>query len=50
MLSVPANRLGDVASFYCARRITDGDLTKFIGYFFDQRINPTQLWVSLTIS
>src|SRR2546423_11196751 len=50
MLSVPANRLGDVASFYCAGRITGSDLTKFFGYFFAQRINPTPIWVSLTLS
>ena len=50
MVSALANYLGDALRFLVARRVTSRDLSKVVGYFFDQRINTPQLSVSLRYS
>lgn len=46
MLPMLANCFRDTPRFSSTRGVTPNDLTKLVGYFFDQRINTPQLSVS----
>ena len=46
MLPMLANCFCDTPRFGSPRGVTPNDLTKLVGYFFDQRINTPQLSVS----
>ena len=46
MLPMLANCFCDTPRFSSPRGVTPNNLTKLVGYFFDQRINTPQLSVS----